>query len=230
LAHHWAEAGEPARAVPYLIRAGERAARVYANAEAVAHYERARALLAGAGAELPERQARRAELGERLGDLHALGGATAAATAAYAEALGAAPAVTEPGALLAARLRRKAARQALLAGELPAAHDLVAAAAALLDRAGPAPERDLERARLLAVGAHEHWLAYRFPEALAAAEEGAALAERLGAAEELSRAYEMMALACLPLGDWQRGLACERRRASLTDLNPDVTEAADVHV
>lgn len=226
LAHHWAEAGEAARAIPYLVRAGERAARLYANAEAIARYGRALDLLEGAG--LPDRQARRADVHERLGDLHALGGETDAARAAYGEALADHP--NDREAVVGARRRRKAARLALLGGDLPAAHDLVTEASTLLDAAGPSPDRDLERTRLLAVGAHEHWLAYRFPEALAAAEEGAALAERLGAGDELAQAYEMMALACLPLGDWQRGLECERRRASLTDLNRDVTEAADVHV
>lgn len=230
LAHHWTEAGEPARAVPYLVRAGEHAARLYANVEAVARFRQALALLEGTGASVPDRQAHRAALGERLGDLHALGGETPAAWVAYTEALAAGRSLIDWETVTAARLRRKAARQALLNGDLTAAHDLLAEASALLDGATVAPDRDLERTRLLAVSAHEHWLAYRFPEALAAAEESAALAERLGAAEEQARAYEMMALACLPLGDWQRGLECERRRASLTDLNRDVTEAADVHV
>ena len=45
LAHHWDGAGEPAQAIPYLLRAGEHARTAYANQEAAAHYERALALL-----------------------------------------------------------------------------------------------------------------------------------------------------------------------------------------
>ncbi len=41
LARHWDQAGEPARAVNYYIRAGDAAARVYANAEALMAYDRA---------------------------------------------------------------------------------------------------------------------------------------------------------------------------------------------
>src|SRR5262245_60270136 len=41
LAHHFVEAGDDGRALDYFTRAGEAAARVYANAEAVTHYTRA---------------------------------------------------------------------------------------------------------------------------------------------------------------------------------------------
>jgi class 3 adenylate cyclase/tetratricopeptide (TPR) repeat protein len=40
LAHHWERAGEAERAIPYLRRAGERAAAQFANAEAVAYFGR----------------------------------------------------------------------------------------------------------------------------------------------------------------------------------------------
>jgi ABC-type transport system substrate-binding protein/transcriptional regulator with XRE-family HTH domain/tetratricopeptide (TPR) repeat protein len=54
LAHHYAEAGDAERAVPALLRAGDRARMLYAAAEAVVTYERA----AGFLAEEPERLAR----------------------------------------------------------------------------------------------------------------------------------------------------------------------------
>lgn len=47
LAAHWDEAGEAKRAFDYYLRAGSNAARVYANAEALVEYNRARALSAG---------------------------------------------------------------------------------------------------------------------------------------------------------------------------------------
>jgi class 3 adenylate cyclase/tetratricopeptide (TPR) repeat protein len=45
LAYHWERAGEPEKAVPYLLRAAERARQVYANEMAVSYLERALALL-----------------------------------------------------------------------------------------------------------------------------------------------------------------------------------------
>lgn len=44
LAKHWDEAGEPARALACYLRAGENAARVYAHAEALEAFDRARVL------------------------------------------------------------------------------------------------------------------------------------------------------------------------------------------
>ena len=41
LGHHWAEAGDAERAARYLVRAGDAARRMYADAEAFGHYERA---------------------------------------------------------------------------------------------------------------------------------------------------------------------------------------------
>jgi DNA-binding SARP family transcriptional activator len=226
LAHHWAAADEPARAAPYLLRAAERAAQVHANADAIARFRRALALLEQAGPAIPDRPAQMVAALERIGDLAALAGDNAAARVAYADALAARPAE----ALAEARLRRKAAHAALLAGDLAGADALLNQAAARLDAAGPGEGRDLERARLSSVRAHERWLAYRFHEALAAAEASARLAESIGAAADLAQAYEMMALACLPLGEWRRGADYELRRASLVDLNRAVTEAGDVHL
>ncbi|NIS80063.1 MAG: AAA family ATPase [Anaerolineales bacterium] len=50
LAHHFTEAGEPERAIDYLIQAGDQARMVYANAEAIETYQRALAILEKEGA------------------------------------------------------------------------------------------------------------------------------------------------------------------------------------
>ncbi len=49
LGRHFAEADEPGRAAAYLLKAGDAARAVYAEQEAVAHYERARMFLARTG-------------------------------------------------------------------------------------------------------------------------------------------------------------------------------------
>lgn len=52
LGHHWQEAGEPSRAVPYLLTAADRAARAWAKNEAVALFGRALDLIPPSEAEL----------------------------------------------------------------------------------------------------------------------------------------------------------------------------------
>jgi transcriptional regulator with AAA-type ATPase domain/tetratricopeptide (TPR) repeat protein len=59
LAHHYSRSDRPEQAIPYALRAGDRAARVYANAEATTFYDQALALTR-AGTASPERQ--RAEI------------------------------------------------------------------------------------------------------------------------------------------------------------------------
>jgi ABC-type transport system substrate-binding protein/class 3 adenylate cyclase len=49
LARHFSEADEPGKAADYLLKAGDAARSVYADQEAVAHYERARRFLARSG-------------------------------------------------------------------------------------------------------------------------------------------------------------------------------------
>ncbi|MEW5988481.1 MAG: adenylate/guanylate cyclase domain-containing protein, partial [Chloroflexota bacterium] len=62
IARHWLEAREESRALPYLVEAGERAARAYATAEAVTYYSQAIKIVQGdgAGQQAPRDLARRA--------------------------------------------------------------------------------------------------------------------------------------------------------------------------
>jgi predicted ATPase len=57
LAHHWERAGQPDRAIPYLLRVGEQARVAYANLEAVTHFQRAQTLI---DADLPDSVGREA--------------------------------------------------------------------------------------------------------------------------------------------------------------------------
>ena len=50
LAYHFDRAGEPAKAIEYLVKAGQKAAGRFANAEAITHFDR------GAGAGRPDRR------------------------------------------------------------------------------------------------------------------------------------------------------------------------------
>ena len=83
LALHFDKADNPIKALGYLLRAGQRAARLHANPEAIACYERALALAnedeADCAARLP--------VHEGLGDVYGLLGAYASSVEQYAAAL-----------------------------------------------------------------------------------------------------------------------------------------------
>jgi hypothetical protein len=62
------------------------------------------------------------------------------------------------------------------------------------------------------------------------AQRSLAVAERLNKPEAVARAFEMLALACHSLGEWQQGLAFEARRTAVTGAALDVSDAFDVHL
>ena len=79
LGHHWSFTADRAKGAHYLMIAGDRARMVYANDDAIRHYERALRTLAGC----PDCEAQTWLVGERLGDLYALTGRQADALARY---------------------------------------------------------------------------------------------------------------------------------------------------
>jgi class 3 adenylate cyclase/DNA-binding winged helix-turn-helix (wHTH) protein/tetratricopeptide (TPR) repeat protein len=86
LAHHFARSGESARALPYLVQTGERALRVYANAEALHAFTQAVEMLHM----LPATDATRrqgVELSRRLASLHVLLGHYSASLPYFEQAL-----------------------------------------------------------------------------------------------------------------------------------------------
>ncbi len=80
LGHHWSLAADKARGVHYLLAAGDRARAVYANDDAVRHYERALRTLADGRIDGQAHAIR-----ERLADLLAVVGRRAEALAHYEE-------------------------------------------------------------------------------------------------------------------------------------------------
>ena len=130
LAFHFERAGLPERAVSYQLRAAERAARAYANAEAIDLY---RAALDGPGAstlELPEH----ALAYEHLGAVLELVGRLDDAVGAYGSAL------ERTGAdevLSRARRHRRVGNAHRIARRVPEARAAFATATALLDEAPP---------------------------------------------------------------------------------------------
>jgi tetratricopeptide (TPR) repeat protein len=86
LGHHFAHSERPEQALPYLVKTGERAVRVYANAEAIASFSQALEILDALPAtEITSRQ--RADLSVQLGSLHALLGHYGESQALFERAL-----------------------------------------------------------------------------------------------------------------------------------------------
>ena len=85
-------------------------------------------------------------------------------------------------------------------------------------------------ARLLYDVSLWYWHRNEYQEAFEVAQRCLDIAKRLNNKIAIARAYEVLALACHSLGDWQQGLSFEDRRAALVGPDLDVTEAFDVHL
>jgi tetratricopeptide (TPR) repeat protein len=75
-----------------------------------------------------------------------------------------------------------------------------------------------------------HWHKGEYHEALDTAQKSLDIAEHIQRTEAIARAFEMLALACHSLGEWQKGLHFEEQRALLAGSGLDVTDAFDVHL
>jgi len=78
--------------------------------------------------------------------------------------------------------------------------------------------------------AQVHWHRGKYGEAFEAAQKSLGMAERLNKAEAIARAFEMLALACHSLGEWQAGIQYEQKRAAVVGPTLDVSDAFDVHL
>lgn len=130
LAFHFERASLPERAVGYQLRAADRAARAYANAEAIDLY---RSALEGPGASTLERQ-QRALVHERYGAVLELVGRLDDAIDVYATALERA----DPGQVQTlARLHRRIGNAHRIARRVPEARASFSEAVAILDDVAP---------------------------------------------------------------------------------------------
>ena len=115
LARHWSLGGDRQKGARYLVAAGDWARGMYANEDAIHHYERALATLGESHASEPEMSGVR----ERLGDLLVPLGRRAAALDHYEAILASAATTGDP--VTQARIQRKLAAMEWDAGDRPAA-------------------------------------------------------------------------------------------------------------
>lgn len=233
LAFHYDLSNRRDHALEYLIQAGRKAARLFAFEVAVNYYERALALLDALG--LPDSE-RRFRLLEQLGKYYKVLADTPKAVAAFDRALevGATARVAptpadewKPQPHDRARVRRLAAMGLLTAGQLDEAAAHLQKALTELEGG----DRDtLEFANVLYNLSQLHWHRNEYQEAFDVAQRSLAIAERLNDSQAIARAFEMLALACHSLGEWQTGIGYEQKREALAGPGLDVTDAFDVHL
>jgi tetratricopeptide (TPR) repeat protein len=225
LAFHYDLSDDRAKALPYLIEAAQRAADIFALEIASDYLERALSLMDERGIDDP---ARRWPILEQLGTWAKVLADTSRAVACYEQAL-ALPVTDQwqPGASDRARLHRSVARTFIAAGRMAKAKQHLETAVEIVADSGQA---SLDYANILYDMALWYWHNDAYQEAFAAAQQSLELAEQLDDVMARAQAYEMLALACHSLGEWQQGLNFERQRSMLIGHNLDVTEAFDAHL
>jgi DNA-binding SARP family transcriptional activator len=224
LAFHYDLSDRRDRALPYLIRAGKKAAGVFAFEVAVDYFERALALMDALGV---EDGAQRWQVFESLGWWHTTLANTPRAVQCFNQAAALGPRNGwRPARRDRARVLRGAVMALITAGNADAAESHLKAALAEVDET----EDAAEYAHVLYNVAQFHWHRGEYQPAFDAAQQSLGVAERLNDSTAIARAFEMLALACHSLGEWQDGLRFEAQRATLAGSGLDVTEAFDVHL
>jgi tetratricopeptide (TPR) repeat protein len=225
LAHHYDLSDQRDKALPYLVEAAQKAAGLFALEIAAGYLERALALMDKLGIDDP---ARRWPILEQLGTWAKVLADTSRAVACYEQALALPPTDDwQPGYSDRVRLHRSLARTFIAAGRMVEAEKQLHTAVII------ATDRDqvsLDYANILYDMALWHWHNNAHQEAFAAAQHSLEIAEMLNDITARAQAYEMLALACHSLGEWQQGLNFEQQRSMLIGPNLDVTEAFDAHL
>lgn len=225
LAFHLRAAGEPARAFPYLVEAGRRAATRLGFGEAVSFYQQA--LAAMETLKLPPDEQRfkvllrMGQMNFSLSNLEAAVQQLDAAASLYREPEGWRPSPSDR-----AKARRCAALALITAGDLAEANvRLESAMADLADQ----PESS-EYPHVLYHLAQLRWHEGRHHDAHAVAERCLREAERQGDPNVIAKGYEILSLSCHSLGEWKSGIEFEERRRALVGSAVDVAQAFDVHL
>lgn len=224
LAYHFNLSDRRDRALEYLIQAGQKAADLFAFEVAVKQFEQALELMDALALDDP---ARRWMIFESLGWWHDTLANTPRAVEYFERAL----ALTAGDGWESAphdrvRLRCGAAKVLITTGDTDAAEAHLRQALTEVDAQADAPEVPY----LFYTLAQLHWHKGEYHQAFEFAQKSLRAAERLNRPNAVARAFEMLALACHSLGEWQQGLVFEEKRAVLTGPALDVSDAFDVHL
>lgn len=224
LAYHYERSDRPQEGIRYLVAAGKRAADVYAFEGAVTYYQHALSLM---GEQTEEDRRLRWELLETMGWWEKVLANTPRAVSHFEAALAMAEGDGwQPAPNEVARAHAGAAMALLSAGDTDAAQSHLQAAEAQVSP----DENASEYADILYNVAQLHWHRNEYHESFEAAQRSLEIAEQLDDDQAVARAFEMLALACHSLGEWQLGLDFEEKRSAIAGPELDVTDAFDVHL
>jgi predicted ATPase len=224
LAYHFNLSDRRDRALEYLIQAGQKAADLFAFEVAVKQFEQALELMDALALKDP---ARRWMIFESLGWWHDTLANTPRAVEYFERAL-ALPASDgwKSASHDRVRLHCGAAKVLITTGDTDAAESHLRQALAEVDVQADAPEVPY----LFYTLAQLHWHKGEYQQAFEFAQKSLQAAERINSPNAIAHAFEMLALACHSLGEWQQGLVFEEKRAVLTGPALDVSDAFDVHL
>jgi predicted ATPase len=216
LALHFLESGEKDKALDYFLKAGGRAAKIYANSEAVSYFQSALRLLEERDGELQ----RKALVLERLGDIKKLAGEYDACLKYWDETL-----------LLLAKLNEKQRISSLhkkmafvlwdTLGDVERAKEHHEASLKILE----AEPECVELARLYNDMGHMYWRNGEMPKALSLAEKALAIAQKLKALDAVAYSYDVMSQCLGFLGDVKKGREYANRALNIA-LENDYLEIA----
>ena len=220
LAHHHQACGQLEPALAHTLRAAARARARLGFGEAVTFAEQALGLMDALGLDDgPERFAVLRDLGGMRVALADLEAAVRDLDTAASMRFGPAPAEL-------AQVHRVCALALIEAGDLDGAERRLARALEAVGAVTDSPELS----RVLYLTAQLRWHQERFGESYELAKQSLDEALRRGDVGATAKGYEMMALACHSLGEWQEGLGHERERQRIAGGALDVDNAFDVHL
>jgi predicted ATPase len=225
LAFHYDLSDQLTKALPYLTQAARKARKVFAVEVANDYLERALALMDEVGLDDP---AQRWSILRRLGMLATTLADTSRAVARFDEALTLKPTEDwQPPVNDRVKLHRYASRALITAGQADEAERYLQTAMEII---ADTDQASLDYAHLLYDVSLWHWHNNEYQEAFETAQRSLDIAEKFDDVQARAQAYEMLALACHSLGEWQQGLGFEQQRSTLVGPNLDVTDAFDVHL
>jgi tetratricopeptide (TPR) repeat protein len=202
LASHFLESGDKERALDYFLKAGEKAQRIYANAEAASYFQSALRLLDEKEGELQKK----GRVLEQLGDVKKLVGEYEVSVKYWTEGLHLRNQLDEKSDV--ARLHRKVANVLWEdVGDVTKGKQHFDEALKILE----AEPESVELARLYEEIAHMHYRIGDIRQARSWAEKALELAKKLNANEVVANSSISLGVALLNAGDWNRAVECHER-------------------
>jgi tetratricopeptide (TPR) repeat protein/KaiC/GvpD/RAD55 family RecA-like ATPase len=216
LALHFLESGDTEKALDYFLKAGEKAAKVYANTEAASYYQSALRLLEETEGALREK----GHVLERLGDIKGLVGEHDACMKYWNEALLLWRQLYEKENV--SRLHRKIANVLWDAmGDTKKAEEHYDQALKILE----ASPESVELASLYQNMARMYYRTKDMTKALSWAEKAIELAKKLNAYEIIASSYASLGTIFSWTGDLEKGIECHERALKIA-LDNGYTETA----